>query len=124
MQSARILFQAGLYQMATVAALSLLCATLWPQGHSGVVLGGLIMTLNLSAGQAIARRALHTTAHGGQSLALLALPLKFMGLLAAVTVVLVYCRPHTLAFGLGLTTFFIGLGLATVAHGTALFARH
>lgn len=73
----------------------------------------MVMSANLAAARALATRMLRSQNH--KSAYAIGVSLKFVLLLVVVTGVLATARPDVMAFGLGLTTFLVGV-LAALAH--------
>ena len=113
MVSVRTLTLASMYQLAAVAVAAAVCALRWPEGVSGVVLGGMVMSANFAAARALAARVLRSENH--KAAYAVGLSLKFVLLLVVVAGVLAAARPDVMAFGLGLTTFLVGV-LSAVVH--------
>ena len=109
MVSRHLLARASMIQLASVGIASVAAAWLWPQGTSGVLLGGLVTSVNLLLMRLLTRRVL-----GGdgefKAIYAVALGLKFTLLIGLITVIMTYFNPNIAAFALGMGTLFIGVG--------------
>ena len=115
MISTRTLGVANMYQLAALAAVSLIALWLRPEAVASILEGGLVMAVNLAAARFLATRALGSGS--ARMVYLLGLALKFVVLLGLVTVIMTQLQPDFLAFMLGLSTLFVGMA-AAVLHGS------
>ncbi len=111
MVSKRVLVLASAYQLGAALVGWLLSLWLWPELMSAVLFGGLLMTLNFWALRYFADKAMG----GSQPKVAYALLLGFklvatMGLLTLAILVL---RLDAVGIAGGLSTLFVGIGLAT-----------
>ena len=113
MKPARMFALSGPYHLATVGLCCGLCVLLWPEGLTGMALGGGIMLLSTALGHVIVRRALQTPQ--APVFWLIILSFKLVGMMALVATVLYRVRPNLLAFAAGLATFMGGIG-GTLLH--------
>jgi len=112
MVSMRILSLASAYQLVSVVLFSTASAWLLPNRALAVLVSGAVMTLNFFGLRWLASKALNSERRrAAYAVALIGKFFVITGVLAAMVLVF---RLDVIGIALGMSTLFVGIGLATV----------
>lgn len=108
------------YQMAGTAVASLVTLLAWPAGAAGVFAGGLVMTANFWFMRTMMGKALSGGVSGAKILYGMMVAIKFVAVLALVSLLVVGFKLDPLALAIGLATLFVGITGGLLHHRSAI----